>query len=261
MDIAPLVAGAIGLLVGSFLNRLIVREPGYVITDPGDLPEGADPALLDELEPAPEPRPVPVLTVVRPRQAWRRWFSLTEIVTAGLYALTVHRIDGWSPILAIGFLVTALIVLGAVDLRVYRIPDRVNFPSMAIGLGLLVVASLDLGEPRLVVAAVAGGLTYAAMLFLAHIVYPRGMGWGDVKLAWLMGFFVGWVAWEDGSLVEQFVYVLRGVILAFGAGSLFGAVFGGAYALARRSAKAVFPYGPSLALGCLLVVLYAPEVL
>ena len=118
MDIAPLVAGVVGLLVGSLLNRLIVREPGYVITDPGDLPEGADPALLDELEPTPEPRPVPILALVRPRKAWRRWFPVTELVTGGLYALTVHRIDGWSAILAIGFLVTALVVLGGVDLRV-----------------------------------------------------------------------------------------------------------------------------------------------
>lgn len=259
MDVAPIVAGVVGLLVGSMLNRLIVREPGYVITDPGDLPDGADPALLDELEEVPTLGTVPVLAVARPGRWWRWWFPVTEVVTAGLFAFTTHRIGTGSELVALLFLVTAMVTLAAVDLRVYRIPDRVNFPAMAIGLALIVVSSLEIGEPEGIGAALAGGLTYASMLFIAHVIYPRGMGWGDVKLAWLMGFFVGWVTWEDGSLLEQYLHVLRGVILAFGAGSIFGAVFGGAYALARRSAKAVFPYGPSLALGCLLVVLYAPE--
>ncbi|WP_436796200.1 prepilin peptidase [Actinospongicola halichondriae] len=261
MDVAPILAGLVGLPVGSYLNRLVVREPGYVITDPGDLPDDADPALLDELEAVPElPDPVPFLALVRPRTWWRWWFPATEVVTAGLFALAVHRVGtGW-PIIPVLFLVAALVTLSAVDLRVYRIPDRVNFPSMAIGLALLVATSLVRGEWELAVAAVVGGLTYATMLFLAHIAYPRGMGWGDVKLAWLMGFHVGWASWDGGSLVEQYLYVLRGIILAFGIGSLLGAVFGLTYALARRSAKAVFPYGPSLAIGCLVVVLWAPEL-
>lgn len=261
MDVAPIIAGLVGIPVGSLLNRLIVREPGYVITDPGDLPEGADPALLDELEAAPELHPVPVIALVQPRRWWRRWFPITELVTAGLYALTTARVGVDSELVAIGFLVTVLVVLAAVDLRVYRIPDRVNFPAMVVGLALIVLSSLEQSQPELIGAALAGGLTYATMLFIAHIIYPRGMGWGDVKLAWLMGFYVGWVAWQDGSLLEQYVYVFRGIVFAFGVGSLFGAIFGGAYALARRSTKAVFPYGPSLALGCLLVVLYSSELL
>ncbi len=261
MDIASIVVGVAGLPVGSYLNRLIVREPGYVITDPGDLPDGADPALLDELETVPDlVAPVPVLALVRPGSWWRWWFPATEVVTAGLFALAVHRVGTASPILAVLFLVGALVVLSAVDLRVYRIPDRVNFPAMVIGLTLIIATSLYRSEWELAGAAVVGGLTYATMLFLAHIAYPRGMGWGDVKLAWLMGFYVGWVSWDEGSLLEQYLYVLRGVILAFGVGSLLGAVFGLSYALARRSAKAVFPYGPSLAIGCLFVVLWAPEL-
>ncbi len=260
MDVAPIIAGLVGLPVGSLLNRLIVREPGYVITDPGDLPDDADPALLDELEEVPVLDTVPVFALGRPGTWWRWWFPATEVVTAGLFALTAYRIGPMSEVVAVLFLVAMLVTLAAVDLRVYRIPDRVNFPSMAIGLGVLVIASLERSQPELIAAALVGGFTYATMLFLAHIAYPRGMGWGDVKLAWLMGFYIGWATWADGSLLDQYLYVLRGVILAFGVGSLLGAVFGGGYALARRSAKAVFPYGPSLAIGCLFVVLWAPEL-
>lgn len=261
MDVAVIAAGVVGIPVGSLLNRLIVREPGYVITDPGDLPDGADPALLDELEPVPEDLPpVPVLAVLRPSMWWRRWFPMTEVATGGLAALAVHRVGTGSAIVPVLFLVAVLVTLAAVDLRVYRIPDRVNFPSMAIGFALIVASALEVGEPALIFGAAVGGLTYAGILFFAHLLYPRGMGWGDVKLAWLLGFYVGWVGWQDGSLGEQYVEVLRYVILALGAGSLLGVVIGGGYALIRRSMKTVFPYGPSLAIGCLLVVLWAPEL-
>ncbi len=257
MDVAPIVAGLVGIPVGSLLNRLIVREPGYVITDPGDLPDGADPALLDELEPIPELGAVPVLALLRPGTWWRRWFPITEVVTGGLFALAVHRIGTGSEIVPILFLVAALVTLGAVDLRVYRIPDRVNFPSMAIGLVLIGASSVEQGDASLVLGAFAGGVTYAGILFLAHLVYPRGMGWGDVKLAWLLGFYVGWIGWDSGTAGSQSLGVVQFVILALGLGSLLGVVLGGGYAIVRRSTKAVFPYGPSLAIGGLAVVLWS----
>lgn len=255
------VAGLAGLGVGSLLNRLIVREPGYVITDPGDLPEGADDSLLDELEDVPDlPAPVPVLAVVRPGTWWRRWFPVVEVLTAGLFALTVHR-WGWGittvPVL---FLVAALVALSVIDFRVYRIPDRINFPAMAIGFGLIVVASLVEDVSGAVLGAAFGGFAYATLLFLAHIAYPRGMGWGDVKLAWLLGFFLGWAGWRSGSVVHQLVDSFQFVLIGAALGSLAGVVAGGLYALARRSAKVVFPYGPSLAAGCLAVVLYGNEL-
>lgn len=256
------VAGAVGVLVGSLLNRLIVREPGYVITDPGDLPEGADSSLLDELEPVPElQQDVPLLAVARPRTWWRRWFPVTEIVTGGLFALTLHRLGLTWGTVAVLFLVGALVTLGAVDLRVYRIPDRVNFPSMGIGFGLIAAASLIEGDSGAIVGAAFGGFSYATMLFLAHIAYPRGMGWGDVKLAWLMGFFLGWVGWSGGPWTEQLLRPFQLVLFAAALGSLIGVVMGGGYALIRRSMKVVFPYGPSLAIGCLFVVLWSTELI
>lgn len=255
--VAIAAAGLVGLPVGSVLNRLIVREPGYVITDPGDLPEGADPALLEELEPEPDVDDVPVLALVRPGTWWRRWFPVTEVVTGGLFALTVFRLGSGSFALAVLFLVAALVAMAAVDFRVYRIPDRINFPSMAIGLGAICAVSVYQEVPAAIFGALAGGVSYAGLLFLAHIVYPRGMGWGDVKLAWLMGFYLGWVGWQDGDWLSQYVYALRFVLFGAALGSLFGVVIGGGYAIVRRSAKVVFPYGPSLAAGCLVVVLWA----
>ena len=255
------VAGLVGLPVGSLLNRLIVREPGYVITDPADLPDGADPALLDELEPVPvHDRDVPVVAVARPGTWWRRWFPVTELLTGGLFALTLHRLDWDASSVAVLFLACALVVLGAVDFRVYRIPDRFNFPAMGIALALIAVASVVRDEPGAIGGAAFGGASYAALLFLAHIVYPRGMGWGDVKLAWLMGFYLGWAGWSPGPVTQQLLGSLQFVLLGAALGSMAGVVIGGAYALVRRSMKVVFPYGPSLAVGCMFVVLWSSEL-
>lgn len=255
--VAVVLAGIAGILVGSLANRLIVREPGYVVTDPKDLPEGADESLLDELEPAPTDLPdVPVAAVVRPGTWWRRWFPVTEVVLGATFAATAAEL-GWSAsTAAILFLVAALITLAAVDLRVYRIPDRINFPSMAIGLGTIVIASLLEGEPGTIVGALIGGFLYASMLFLAHVISPRGMGWGDVKLAWLMGFYLGWRGHEPGGALDLVLGPLRAVLLGAALGSILGVVSGGAYAIARRSTKVVFPYGPSLAAGCILAVVW-----
>lgn len=260
MELAPIIAGVVGIPVGSFLNRLIVREPGYVITDPRDLPEGADESLLDELEEVPELGAVPLVALARPSRWWRRWFPVTEVVTAGIFALTVHRIGTGAEVYAILFLAAALVALSAIDLLVYRIPDRVNFPATGIGLASIVAVSIGQGEAGSITGALAGGLSYATILFLAHVAYPRGMGFGDVKLAWLMGFYLGWRGWEDGSLLEQALTSLQYVLFGAALGSLVGVVIGGGYALIRRSAQVVFPYGPSLAIGCLIVLLWSDQL-
>jgi prepilin signal peptidase PulO-like enzyme (type II secretory pathway) len=259
---AVVLAGIAGLLVGSIANRLVVREPGYVVTDPKDLPEGADESLLDELEPVPTDLPaVPVLAVVRPGTWWRRWFPVTELVMGAAFAATVAELGWTAPTAAILFLVAALVTLAAVDLRVYRIPDRINFPSMAIGFAGIVVASAIAGDAETIVGAAIGGFLYASMLFLAHIISPRGMGWGDVKLAWLMGFYLGWRGYEPGGGAELLLGPLRAVLLGAALGSILGVVSGGAYAIARRSTKVVFPYGPSLAAGCTIAVVWGIQPL
>lgn len=260
--VAVVLAGLAGLVVGSIANRLIVREPGYVVTDPKDLPDGADESLLDELEPVPaDLPPVPVLAIVRPGTWWRRWFPVTEVVMGATFAAAVAELGwGWAAA-AVLFLVATLVTLAAVDLRVYRIPDRINFPSMAIGFASIVVASLATGEADTIVGAAIGGLLYASMLFLAHIISPRGMGWGDVKLAWLMGFYLGWRGYEPGSGLELVLGPLRAVLLGAALGSILGVISGGAYAVVRRSTKVVFPYGPSLAAGCTIAVVWGIQPL
>ncbi len=117
---------------------------------------------------------------------------------------------------------------------------------------------------------------YFLLLLIAHLISPRGMGFGDVKLALLLGLHLGWAA---GSAYVGWTAVFRFVFWAFLIGSVVGVVGGVTLAVARRVlARGVladpeaddeqptrllgnsFPFGPALAAGAVIVVMFAETV-
>ena len=90
-------------------------------------------------------------------------------------------------------------------------------------------------------------VSYFAILFLFHIVSPRGMGFGDVKLALLMGLGLGWLG---ASMFNAFYLVLIALFL----GCVFGIVFGLTMRLIKGRGGA-FPFGPALALSTVYIIL------
>jgi leader peptidase (prepilin peptidase)/N-methyltransferase len=100
--------------------------------------------------------------------------------------------------------------------------------------------------------AFVGMAAYFLILFPFNLIYPKGMGFGDVKLALLMGLYLGWLAAgaTNGSLFQAFYFVMIALLI----GCVLGVVFGLAVRFARRAGGA-FPFGPALALGTIYVVL------
>ena len=94
---------------------------------------------------------------------------------------------------------------------------------------------------------------YFGLLLVAHLVSPRGMGFGDVKLALLMGMFLGWLGWAPD---EQVVGPVRLVLYALVLGCVLGVVFGLAHRVLTKEREG-FPFGPSLAVACLVVLVLA----
>ena len=154
---------------------------------------------------------------------------------------------------AVYFLVAStLVAVSVVDLRVYRIPDRIVFPALAATAVLMVAATFAIVRPlgdavEPLKYAVIGMVTYFGILFVFHVVYPAGMGFGDVKLALLMGLALGWVASSGGGAAYM-------VMIALFFGCIIGIVFGLAVRLVRRRGGA-FPFGPALAIGTMWVLL------
>ena len=100
--------------------------------------------------------------------------------------------------------------------------------------------------------ALAGGALYFGFLFVAHLISPRGMGFGDVKLAALMGLYVGWLG---SDYVEALALVLWAMLIGF----LSGTVLGVALLVTRRRSRP-FPFGPFLALGTVAAIMLSESL-
>lgn len=144
-------------------------------------------------------------------------------------------------------LFTALAALSVIDAELYRLPDRIVLPTLAVSVPLLTAVSVATDDPGRIRYALAGALLYFGFLFVAHLISPRGMGFGDVKLAAVMGLYVGWLG---TSFTEAMALVLWAMLIGFVSGTLVGLVL-----LAVRRRNRAFPFGPFLALGCVAAIM------
>jgi leader peptidase (prepilin peptidase)/N-methyltransferase len=162
---------------------------------------------------------------------------LTAAAFAGVVAVRGFDADLW---LELPF-VACLIALAGIDLDHQLLPNRIVYPMAAYGVAA--TAIVDIGELPEYLIAGAGAFTF---LLIAVLVYPAGMGMGDVKLGGAMGLYLG-------------LSILPALLAAFLTGTVFGlAVIAREGAQARK--KAV-PFGVFLALGGLVGVLAGPELI
>jgi leader peptidase (prepilin peptidase)/N-methyltransferase len=157
-------------------------------------------------------------------------YPLTELALGLLYVATVLVLWDDPGEIALGLVfVTMLLAITLTDLERRIIPNKILL--VAAVLGVAIAAATDPGSlpERAIAAAGAGGL-----LFLAALAYPRGMGLGDVKLAAVMGLFLG-------------RNVAPAILVALLAGSLVGLAMMARHGAAAR--KRAIPFGPFLALG------------
>lgn len=180
-------------------------------------------------------------------------YGLTELATGTLFA-AVAAAAGWSPVLVpLLCLAAGSVAMSVVDLAVMRIPTafvRVTGALVAAG---LVGASLVDGPLRRLAGALVGALLYGGLLLTMHLVSPQAMGFGDVRLATVVGAAVGWCSWraDHGTLAAA-----QGVFTAGLVAGLLGSV-AGIVLLVVRGRNQPFPFGPALAAGGLLVTLVA----
>lgn len=242
---AAIAAGVAGLVAGSFGTVLAARVP--------------------EREPVLRQRPrcrrcardlqardlVPLVSWLRLRGRCRHCdrrigvrYPAVEVVTAALFAAMGLRF-GFTPVLpAYLYLAAVSVALAVIDIDRQRLPNVLTLPSYPIGIALLgaAVPAAGDGPVRLVyaLAGMAGLWTLYAVLFLIH---PRGMGWGDVKLAGVCGLYLGWLGFGTWS---------AGVLLGFLLGAAYGLVL---VAAGRATRKTPIPFGPFMIAGTIVAVL------
>lgn len=231
-----------GLIVGSFVTVVAHRVPrGESIVGPRSrCPAcGVQIAAYDNL-------PVLSWALLRGRArccgaAISPRYPLTELCLGALYAATVLVLWGDGAEIALGLVfVTTLLAVTLTDLEQRIIPNKILIVAAVLGAAIAALGDPGSLPERVAAAAAAGGL-----LFLAALAYPRGMGLGDVKLAAVMGLFLG-------------RNVAPAILVALLAGSLVGlAMIAREGAAARRKA---IPFGPFLALGGVVGLLVGDQL-
>jgi leader peptidase (prepilin peptidase)/N-methyltransferase len=169
-------------------------------------------------------------------------YPAVELALGGAFAATA-LVLGDDPLqVALGLVfVSTLAAVSLTDLELRLIPNRILAVSALIG--LLVVAA---GDPASLPERAAAAFGAGGLLFAVALVYPRGMGLGDVKLAALMGLYLGRA-------------VAPALLIAFAAGALVGLAVISRHGIAAR--KQAVPFGPFLALGGLVGLLAGAEIL
>lgn len=234
----PLLLGIattlLGLLVGSFLNVVILRLPRML--------ENEWKAEARELLDLPAVE-MPRLSLMRPASccpgcgaAIRPWqnipvvswlalrgrcakcrtgisvqYPLVELASGVASAVCVWRF-GWSPQLAAALVLTwALIALTVIDLREMILPDDLTAPLVWIGLGMSTLP-VFVGMPESIWGAIAGYLSLWSIYWLFKLVTGReGMGYGDFKLMAALGAWFGWAALPLMLLLSSAVGAVIGI--------------------------------------------------
>jgi leader peptidase (prepilin peptidase)/N-methyltransferase len=136
------------------------------------------------------------------------------------------------------------VLLTITDVGSHRLPNAVVLPSYPVlAVGLLVAAAGTGDWAALVRGVWAGAITFA-VYFLLALAYPPGMGFGDVKLAGLVGAMAGYLSWSAVALAT---------LGAFAAGGLAGVVV---ILTGRGGVRTALPFGPFM-LGGVIVAVFA----
>lgn len=269
---SDVLVGAVALvvgvtLVGPLVVGAVLRWLGWRVSLPlllGRVPSrrevGAPPArcrrCASPLAPFGLPAVPSLVTGCRCRacgEPLTRWYRLVEVACGGLLGVT-GVVVGWSAALVpVSVLVTGLIAVSVTDLAAMRIPTRfVRLTFAALVVAIVGVAFAD-GPTGRLAGAVIGAAAFGGLLLVLHLVSPRSLGFGDVRLGALLGAGVGWSAWRaEHPVLAPVQGVMSALLVAGVVGAGCGLVL-----LAVRRRDLPFPFGPALALGGTVVCLSA----
>ncbi|MFP5352429.1 MAG: prepilin peptidase [Actinomycetota bacterium] len=177
-------------------------------------------------------------------------YPLIELATAALFVAAAWRFEvSAEAVIYAGFFWT-LVVLTVIDLEYKLLPNRIVFPTFIAGWVALSIAALAGGDAGRLRDAAIGAAIFGGFFFLVASIYPAGMGGGDVKLAFVLGTFLGHAGGPGVVLVGMFLSFLSGAII----GVIVMKVTGG-------DRKKQVPFGPFLALGTILAILWGRGLL
>ncbi len=174
---------------------------------------------------------------------------IVEMATAVLFAAAALRFGSDWALPAYLVFFAAMVAVTVIDLEHYIVPNRIVLATLVASTPLLALAALLGDDWPSLGTALLGSLAAGAGLLVINLISPKGMGMGDVKLALVLGLFLGWIGLG---------HVVLGVFLGFLLGALGGVVL---IALKVRKRSDHVPFAPFLAGGAVLAVLVGEPIL
>lgn len=247
-----IVAGVFGSFIGSFLNRAADRVPAKVFRLRESQCTTCD-------SPSPPWQNVPVLSWIAHRGKCASCgspisarYPLVEAITGIAFAVVAwwflvnadagagNAAQAWAlGVVMVAFLYFAgiSIVLTLIDLDAHRLPNNIVLPSFAVAGVLFTLAALLSADWAALLRAGTGAAALYVFYSVLRFASPGGMGGGDVKLAGVIGIYLGWIGFDA---------LVVGAFMAF----VYGGVFGIALlVLGKAGRKTAIPFGPWMILG------------
>jgi leader peptidase (prepilin peptidase)/N-methyltransferase len=250
--VAVLVAGGFGLLIGSFLNVVVYRVPaGLSVARPASACPGCSTPIRRRDN-------VPVVSWLALggrcrdcRTSISARYPIVELATGVFFVLVAARlwpltdvptealplVSRLLSLVAFLWLAGVSVALAVIDLEHHRLPNAIVLPSYAVGGALLAASSILVGDWSALVRAAIGLASLFAFYLIAALSYPGGMGFGDVKLAGVLGLYLAWLGWGEFAV---------GAFAAFLLGGLFAVAL---LATRRVQRTGGIPFGPWMLAG------------
>lgn len=241
----PVLIFIFGLLVGSFLNVCIYRIPlnktivkgrSYCTSCNSLIPWFCNIPLFSYLFLRGRCRSC--------KEAISPIYPAVELLNAVLYLL-IYSVFGLSVLfLFFAALFSILVIISFIDLKHQIIPDGLLAAMLIVGIGHGIYQTVSFGTPWYL--WVIGFFAASLPLFILGLIFPEGMGGGDIKLMAAAGLFIGW----------------KLILLSLFLGALYGGIVSIFVILVKKGTrKTALPFGPMLSLGIITSVLYGSQLL
>ncbi len=181
-----------------------------------------------------------------------RWrYPVTDLSLAMSFGFVGARFGATWMLVPYLLLFVSFVAMSIIDLEEKLLLNILTYPTLGVALFGVLVLSGPNGHADGIWPALIGAITYFAILGIAFVAYPPGLGFGDVKLAPTLGLAMGWVAADSITAVMMVLYAL---LVGFFTLGVLGVVYG---RVKGAGLKVELPAGPFLVLGTLAMIVYS----
>lgn len=212
----PLVAGVSGLYVGTLATSAVEQVPRRLPVSVGGVACESCGSPIGAIE------WFPIMAWLMMQGKCRFCdndlpgrYPIVQVCMSALFVAAALSINRPLPVMAFCTFLGALLTLSIVNFRHYIIPNRILYPSLLLSSGLLLIDSVARNSWLPARDAAIGGLSTFLVGFVIHIISPRGMGFGLVRLGGFIGMMLGWLGlWLIPIALAAWIIISTPIYLA-----------------------------------------------